>query len=97
MYRSVVSYSYRVGGRPLVGNRVRFGDDALLSWPGPAARLVERYRFGSAVPVFYNPDSPEESLLEPGLTRAHFFWSAIALLVLGAGCALLLAFLLAAE
>src|SRR3954453_10603202 len=67
MYRPEISYRYTVADEEFVGNRARFGDSFSLSWSAPAARLVQRYKVNSRVRVRYDPDNPQQSVLEPGM------------------------------
>lgn len=67
-YRAEISYRYRVNGEELVASRARFGDRMNTSWSKPAVRLVTKYPVGKEVTVLYNPENPNEAVLEPGLT-----------------------------
>ena len=54
--------------------------------PEFAQKVVERYPSGSTVAVRYNPNRPDESVLEPRVPASWIFGAAIgvALLVLAA-------------
>ncbi|MBV9371549.1 MAG: DUF3592 domain-containing protein [Alphaproteobacteria bacterium] len=62
-YNPVVSYAYNVGGRDLTGNRLRFGNYRSASRRKAEACLTP-YPVGGTIPVRYNPDRPEECVLE---------------------------------
>ena len=69
-YNPVVSYSYSAGGRQLHGDRLRFGNPRSGSRK-KADEAVARYAVGSSPAVRYNPERPEECVLEtakPGPT-----------------------------
>jgi hypothetical protein len=53
-----------------------------------AERVVSRYPVGKPVPVNYNPESPEEAMLERGV-----WWGTVAIVLLGAGAVALGVFL----
>lgn len=62
--RASISYTYKVYARKLTGLRVRFG------WWGDdnqaAAEDYHIYRSQRDVTVYYDPEDPEQSVLEPG-------------------------------
>ena len=64
-YRPRIEYAYSYHGRALRGAKVR-SPAAVFNWRGPAERVVAKYRPGSAVTVFVNPENPGESVLERG-------------------------------
>jgi Protein of unknown function (DUF3592) len=65
-YRQHVEYSYRVENQPLENHVVWFGDDYSSSSRSSHQAVVDRYRPGSIVKVYYEPGHPEISVLEPG-------------------------------
>ncbi len=63
-YTPSVRYEYSVGERTYLGHRVKADD-----YGGGADRayqIVNRYPAGSDVIVFYNPDDPDQAVLETG-------------------------------
>ncbi|HEX9558578.1 MAG TPA: DUF3592 domain-containing protein [Reyranella sp.] len=57
-----VEYVFSVDGVEYSGHRIGVGD---ITASSPQAEAVlERYRVGRTGPVFYNPDKPEEAVLE---------------------------------
>jgi hypothetical protein len=91
-YNPVVTYSYNAGGRELTGQRLRFGNYRSGSRK-KAEAAVAPYPAGSMPTIRYNPEKPEECVLEtkkPGpiyLVMALFgllfvafglFWGSIA-------------------
>ncbi len=62
-----IQYSYQVNGQNYVNNRIRFGIQVASHAP------VTEYRKGGLVAVFYNPDSPNESVLNRKDTQAIIF------------------------
>ena len=72
-YQAEILYEYTVNGKEHVGNRVSFGDygssDRLR-----AERIHRRYRVEDAVTVYYNPDDPDDAVLEPGFSRSSFMF-----------------------
>lgn len=67
-YEPKVKYGYVVEGRGYSSKRLRFGD-FVPSLPGNLAEATEiavRYRPGDPVRVYYHPNDPRLSVLEPG-------------------------------
>jgi hypothetical protein len=62
-YNPVVTYSYAAGGRELTGRRLRFGNYRFASRKKAETALAP-YPAGASPMVRYNPDSPEECVLE---------------------------------
>lgn len=62
-YNPVVTYTYSVTGRELEGRRLRFGNPRMARRK-KAEAAVAAYPPGSSTPVRYNPDKPEEAVLE---------------------------------
>lgn len=62
-YLPRVSYWYTVNGMRYTGSRITFGD-AWLPISG-FEDLRNRYPFGTAVTVYYDPKNPQHSALEP--------------------------------
>ncbi|MFL6857400.1 MAG: DUF3592 domain-containing protein [Allosphingosinicella sp.] len=62
-YNPVVSYAYDVGGRELTGQRLRFGNYRSSSRK-KADAMIAPYAVGSSPTVRYNPEKPEECVLE---------------------------------
>ncbi|WP_424629281.1 DUF3592 domain-containing protein [Bradyrhizobium sp. SYSU BS000235] len=66
VYRSDVQYAYAVGGREFHSNAWKWGWTALYPDEASARGPIAKYATGASVPVFYNPENPEEAILEPG-------------------------------
>ena len=98
IYHPIIRYRYQAEGRAFEGNRIGFYDPSngkVLK----VAPIVKRYPRGSKIPVFYDPEEPEEATLElPGARLPlGLLLAAAALVALGLvkKAALLLARLLA--
>ena len=66
-HEPIITYSYNVGGRDYQAKRVVIGQWAHagnLAW---TEQKVQKYRPGKSVTVYYNPNSPEMAVLEPGM------------------------------
>lgn len=61
-YQPVVEYDYTVIGTPYHGSRVAFGADSFGR--RQAEGVLAKYPPGTSVTVYYNPDKPEEAVLE---------------------------------
>ncbi len=62
-YNPVVAYGYSAGGRELTGRRIRFGNYRFASRTKAEAALAP-YPAGTSPIVRYNPEKPEECVLE---------------------------------
>lgn len=70
-FASSVEYEYVVDNRKYSSNRIRFGG-FLLALPGNKAEAEEALRLyasGNSVQVYFDPDEPSLSVLEPGAGR----------------------------
>ncbi len=65
-YRVALSYLYSVQGSPFIAERLRFGDGWTI-WKSGVERIMRKYAEGTAVTVRYDPDRPDEAVLEPGM------------------------------
>ena len=66
-YEAVISYKFTVDGQVHTSSRVAY--DSNLSDPAVAEGLVKKYPQGAEVAVYYAPNNPEVSVLEPGISR----------------------------
>ncbi|MBT3287897.1 MAG: DUF3592 domain-containing protein [Victivallales bacterium] len=88
-YRADVKYSYSIDGKSHVGDRVAFGDYG-SSTPSRARGIVAKYPLGTKVDVFYDPSSPNESVLEPGMKIQALFLPAFGVAFALAGVGVLI-------
>ncbi|MHC4362830.1 MAG: DUF3592 domain-containing protein [Planctomycetota bacterium] len=58
-----IGYTYQVAENEYRGSRVTVATTA------SAGGFIRYYKRGQMLPVYYDPESPERSLLIPGLTR----------------------------
>lgn len=85
-YSADVAYDYTVNGTRYTGDRVTFGSVSTSS-TARARRVLNRYPKGKEVTVYYNPEDPEQSVLEPGIHGATWFLPAFGLLFAVVGAA----------
>lgn len=78
-----VEYVFIVGGVEYRGNRISIGEIAAGTSEAEAA--LERYQVGRTGPVFYNPDKPQEAVLErdPPLRPAAMYGIAAGVMLVG--------------
>lgn len=84
-YNPVVVYSYSVAGGSYEGRRLRFGNYRRTS-RAKAEAMLASYRAGGSAQVRYNPERPEECVLEtvkPGPVYA--IMAAAGLIFIGVG------------
>ncbi|HEY6073142.1 MAG TPA: DUF3592 domain-containing protein [Anaerolineales bacterium] len=77
-----VRYSYQMLGRAYQGSQIATGPEVGGSG---ARRVIERYPAGAAVRVYYNPQNPEEAVLEQKAPAMTLMWAILAVF----DCALL--------
>ncbi len=62
-YKAQISYTFTVSGQSYTGQRVFFGDSRSSNM-GREQKVVDRYQAGAPVEVFYDPQQPQEAVLE---------------------------------
>lgn len=65
LHEPIVSYIYTVDGQSHRNSRIKVVT-SLYKSESRAREVLARYRVGSSVPVYYNPDMPSYSVLERG-------------------------------
>lgn len=84
VYEPVIRYAYQVGDRLLEGRRITLeSTTGALTW---GLKMLNTFRPGAEVPVWYHPGNPTEAVLQPASVRGH----ALGLAVCGALTLLLL-------
>jgi hypothetical protein len=75
-YVPAIRYAYEVNGKARQGTRIRFG---LLTARSPrgAEAILAPYPVGAAIQVRYNPDDPDDSVLEPAKVGRNLLAGAI--------------------
>jgi len=76
-YFPLIHYSYVVNGRERQGSRLRFGLTSTRSRAG-AAQILAPWPVGAAIQVRYDPDDPDQSVLEPGKAAGNLLLVSIA-------------------
>jgi hypothetical protein len=71
----IIRYEYQVGSQRYDSSK--FSVDNFSGGVGHCRALVRRYPLGQNVKVFYNPDNPEQAVLERRITMGTYFWLAI--------------------
>ena len=75
-YSIDLDYSYSVDGTELTGNRLRFGE-INFNRRQRADEKAKLLAAAKTVKVFYDPDEPEKSVLEPGMHGAAWLLPAM--------------------
>ena len=83
-YYPDIIYTYSIGETRHEGYQVSFGEYADAD-RSIAEEILDRYREGAAVQVYYNPDRPGEAVLEPGLHGFPWLFLIPAPIFLGLG------------
>lgn len=76
-YRPEVAYDYQAGGQFHTSYTIKFGENSYSS-RRRAETIAANYPVGKQVTVYYDPEQPGRSVLEPGVTGGSY-------IVLGVG------------
>ncbi len=68
-YLAAIDYEYQVGGKSYRSNRIAYEGQNR----NQTVALLNRYPKGKSVEVFYDPDDPEEAVLERGMKKGSYF------------------------
>ena len=63
-YKPKVVYEYQVMSQKYTGERITFG--AMSTTRMGATKVVQQYPAGMQVTVFYDPETPNQAVLDPG-------------------------------
>jgi hypothetical protein len=83
-YHYSVGVDYEVNGEGYLLMELRLGSFRYYSQAG-AKRVIEKYTAGQSVKVFYDPDYPDCSLLQPGFSWECLYPVLVYAIVLGIG------------
>ena len=64
-FKILVEYSYVVSNQKYIGNRRNFSDSVLINEREAANKIVESLPVDGIVDVYYSPNNPEQSVLDP--------------------------------
>ncbi len=85
-YLPVVEYQYKVEGEILTGYRINFVEKQYTQKAGKKA--LDKYPFGAVVQVHYDPENPNEAVLETGTIVSSLVFMLGGLVLVGAGVAI---------
>jgi hypothetical protein len=85
-YGVTLQYAYSVSGQEFQGTRRTFANVRTGSRRRTESILL-RYPQGGSVAVYYNPEDPSSSVLEPGVTWVNYLLLAFAIILLLVGIA----------
>ena len=74
-----MDYLYLAGSKVLEGHRLNSGWRCFAS-EDHMKKVTAKYPAGKEVKVFYNPENPERSLLEPGISWSVLFLAGIGII-----------------
>lgn len=75
-YTPILRYSYTVAGQRFTGTRIAVMSQTYGTEPAAQAKL-DQYPIESQHSVYYNPDDPAQSVLEPGLTFGSYVFPGV--------------------
>jgi hypothetical protein len=87
-YSPIIHYKYQVHGKWYTGSRLAFGFSNRSR--EASSDIVEGYAAGTSIPVHYDPNQPENSVLQPGVHSIN--WLAFVFGAAALGMAFLLRF-----
>ena len=70
-YSPEVTYSYEVNNTKFINNTIKFGENSYGN-RGKAEEIAGNYHIGKKVTVYYDPEKPDRSVLEPGVTAGSY-------------------------
>lgn len=65
MYEPVIAYAFTVGGEERGGHRIAFRPPRTYGERSAAQAVLERYRAGTTVTVFIDPNDPDLAVVDP--------------------------------
>ncbi|MBS0528067.1 MAG: DUF3592 domain-containing protein [Proteobacteria bacterium] len=74
MYRARLTYSYEYNGIPYIGHDVSLGGKLTSSSQWLAKHTAAKYREGTSVKVYVNPQKAEQAVLNPRVGGAWLLW-----------------------
>ena len=82
-YTANVNYRYTVKGTTFSSNTVSYGQHSSTESSRDRQReIANRYPKGKTVDVYYDPQSPEEAVLEPGITGSSFLGLGLGIIII---------------
>ncbi|MEP3479596.1 MAG: DUF3592 domain-containing protein [Fuerstiella sp.] len=72
-YQAVVLYDYQVEGQEYSSDRIWFGGEISTSNRSQMRNIVKEYKEGEATTVYFDPQNPEEAVLQPGAFFTSYF------------------------
>ncbi len=66
-YHPEVHYQYQIMGREYQGNNIAFGPQ--VGGHSRAEKTIEKYPTGANVTVYYQPDNPDNAILERSISK----------------------------
>ena len=81
----VIQYDYRVRGQSYTNDRVTFGQTFLSDMLGSVFQsgTLEKYPQGKMISIYYNPDSPQDAVIENALPVSAYVVMVIAVMIIG--------------
>jgi hypothetical protein len=70
-YSPEVDYQYTIDGQNHINDTIKFGENSYNS-RRRAEEITATYPVGRQVTVYYDPEQPDKSVLEPGVTAGSY-------------------------
>ena len=81
----IVHYEYSLSGKTYKSDRIFWGNVHTSGTLDAAQKVVDKYREGTKVNVYYNPSNAQESVLEPGSAQGTLLSLAVSCIPIVAG------------
>ena len=77
----VVYYTYSVEGEVYESKRVKYISSFEYISLEEAEAVLKKYQVNSGITIFYNPDNPRDSVIEPGVHKENLVFMIIGLAI----------------
>jgi hypothetical protein len=85
VYHINITFDYKIADKKLSGNRIQYGiAGKTFIFKRFAQGMVDRYPVGKSTPVYYNPENPEDEIVESApVIGFSFLWLVFTVTFLG--------------
>jgi len=83
-FQTKIIYQYTAGGRLYSGSNIAFGDFSIRSRK-QAITVSQKYPEGKRITIYYDPDNPGNSVLEPGISMNCYGFMGLGFTAMAAG------------
>lgn len=81
-YTPKISYTYSVNDQEYISGRIKIMTDYSSASINAVREIIQKYRPGSEVIVYYNPAKPKRAVLEKGVSKDIYILLAFSVIIL---------------